>query len=307
MNRQDETNDTIERWIADLPPRAPDQVLETVLAELPSLSQQGRLRARLRRTLMSASLPLKLIGAAVIAVAIALVGLNVLPRSSGVGSVAPSPGSSAVPSASIRPSAIPYPLAGSLTSGTSYYIAAGLDTPARLTFTVPASGWAASNVFIDKHHDQTTQVALSTWIVSHVYADACKWEGSLVEAGTTVDELVTALMGQQGLDVSAPTDVVLGGFPAKRVEVTVEADVDGAACDRAFLRVWPVAGPDETGGLTTAEGTTHVVYAVDVDGNRVAVVATHQLDASEKDRAELEQLVTSIRIDPPTTTSSPSP
>jgi len=306
MNRQDKTNDIIERWIADLPPRAPDRVLETVLADLPSLSQQGRLSARLRRTLMPASLPLKLVGAVVIAVAIALVALNVLPRSSGVGSVSPAPDSTA-PTDSVGPSAIPYPLTGALTPGTSYYFDEAFDVPGRFTFTVPAPGWVANHAFVDKHHDQTTQVALSTWVVSHVYADACKWEGALVEAGTTVDELVTALTGQQGLDVSPPTDVVLGGFPAKRVEVTVEADVDGAACDGAFLRVWPVAGPDETGGLATAEGTTHVVYAVDVDGNRLAVVATRQPDASEEDRAELEEMVASIRIDPPATTASPSP
>jgi hypothetical protein len=306
MNRRDTTNDIIERWVADLPRRAPDRILESVLAELPGLSQQGRRRARLRRILLPASLPLKLAGAALIAVAVAVAGLN-LPRMPGVGGDNPSPDATASPTASVGSSALPFPLTGALTAGTSYYIEEGPDTPGRFTFTVPAPGWSANYVFIDKQDNLTSQVALSTWIVSHVYADACDWEGTLVEAGTTVDELVTALTGQQGLDVSAPTDAVVGGFPAKRVEVTVEADVEAAACDRALLRVWPVAGPDETGGLPTSEGTTHAVYAVDVDGKRLAVVATQRADASEEDVVELQEMVDSIRIDRPTATSSPSP
>lgn len=91
MNREHPTDHTIERWVADLPRRAPDRILQAVLAELPTLSQQGRRRARLRRTLMTTSLPLRLAGAAVIAVAVAVIGLNLLPPSPGSGGVPQSP------------------------------------------------------------------------------------------------------------------------------------------------------------------------------------------------------------------------
>ena len=220
----------------------------------------------------------------------------------------PSSPAVATPASSPSPStsAIPYPLEGPLMPGGTYFIEEGLETPGRLTFTVPAPGWSANYVAIDKHHDEPNWVGLSTWIVTHVYADACQWQGTLVDAGETVDELTNALTDQRGRDVSAPTDVELGGFPAKRVEMTVEADLDVATCDMEVLRTWPGAGPDESQGLAAGPGVTDVVYVVDVDGKRLAVVAAHTAESSEQDRAELDDLVNSITIDHPKGGPSPT-
>jgi dipeptidyl aminopeptidase/acylaminoacyl peptidase len=115
MNHEYPTDHTIESWVADLPGRAPDRILQTVLGELPTLSQQGRLRARLRRILMTTSLPMKLAGAAVITVAATAIGVNLL-RSPGVGGVLPSPApTAAAPEASSHPSSAPWaPPAGEI-------------------------------------------------------------------------------------------------------------------------------------------------------------------------------------------------
>lgn len=234
-------------------------------------------------------------------------GATQSPQPSAPAAATPSPSRSAIATPVPSTSPIPYPLEGPLTPGRTYYIEEGLDTPGRLTFTVPAPGWSASHVFIDKHHDQPTQVGLSTWIISHVYADVCQWQGNLVDAGETVEDLVSVLADQKGQDVSAQTDVELGGYPAKRIDMTVEGDLDVTTCDMDFLRVWPGAGPDETQGLATAPGITDVMYIVDVDGKRLALVATHHEASSEADLAELDQLIASIRIDPPSEASSPSP
>ena len=48
------------------------------------------------------------------------------------------------------------------------------------------------------------------------------------------------------------------------------------------------------------------MYIVDVDGSRLALVGIYREDSSEADLAELEELVASIRIDPPSRGSSPS-
>ena len=173
--------------------------------------------------------------------------------------------------------------------------------------TVPALGWATQDGFVTKNHDQANEVALVTWIVSHVYADICHWRGSLIDVRTTPDKLASALASQKGRDVSQPTDVTLGGFPAKRIEMTVPASVDPATCDDKVLRAWPDAGPDESGGLPLGVGSTDVVYVVDVDGHPLAVVARHMGAASSQDLADLEAIVSSIRIEHPAATASPAP
>ncbi len=214
--------------------------------------------------------------------------------------------------------AVPLPSTGSLDPG-SYYISDGRVTPGRFTFTVPA-GWETEEAFVTKDLDPSTSVSardvmLVTWIVSHVYADICDWEGTMVDVGGTVGfslptvvQLADALVAQKGRVASAPADVMLGGFPAKRIELTVPADLDITACDGGIIRFWPDTGGSESGGLCCAPaGSTDVVYVVDVDGNTFVVVARHTAASSAEDRAELDAIVASIQIDHPATSSSAAP
>ena len=136
---------------------------------------------------------------------------------------------------------------------------------------------------------------LVTWIVSHVYADSCNWMGTSVDVGgaagftvPTADQLANALVAQRGRIASPPTDVTVGGFPAKRIELTIPADLDiSATCDSGYMRFWPETGGSESGGLCcSAAGSTDVVYVVDVDGNTFAVVARHTATSSAQDRAD---------------------
>jgi hypothetical protein len=196
---------------------------------------------------------------------------------------------------------------GNLDPGT-YSIPAGEITPGRFTFTVP-TGWSTDQGFVRKR-DAVHELLLVTWIVTHAYTDICHWNGALVDAGTTPDELVSILV-EQGRTASAVTDVDLGGFPAKRVELTVPADLDVTTCDSGatggFIRFWPDPGPDESGGLCcSAVGSTDVVYVVDVAGRRFVVVARHEPGSAAEDLAELEAIVDSIRIDAPPPGPSPS-
>ena len=74
----------------------------------------------------------------------------------------------------------------------------------------PAAGWEG-------------EVGFETWILTHVFSDACH-HTTLVDAGTTVEELTTALLAQQGLVTSGPTDVTIAGYPGQHIEVTVPAE-----------------------------------------------------------------------------------
>ncbi len=239
--------------------------------------------------------------AAAAVVAVAVIGVNLLPgQGPGVGQGStPSPTPTASPSPS--PVAQLLPESGSLDSGTYYIAGRNFVAAERFTFTVP-DGWATDeNGFITKSGDEPGEVFLTTWILSHVFNDACQWEGyrNLVDVGQTVDELVSALEDQEARQASAPTDVMIGGFPATRIELTVPADLDTETCTNGNLRYWPGAGPDMGSGLCcNPPGNTDVLYVVDIDGRRLVVVARYYPESSPEDRAELQAIVDSIRIDP---------
>jgi hypothetical protein len=84
----------------------------------------------------------------------------------------------------------------------------------------------------------------------------------MIDVGTTVVQLADALVAQKGRVASAPTDVMLGGFPAKKIELTVPADLDTTACDGGVIRFWPDAGGNESGGLCCS---TPIVESIRID------------------------------------------
>jgi hypothetical protein len=247
--------------------------------------------------------------AAAAVVAVAVVGFNLLPRASNGG-----PGASTTPAPTPSPSPSLLPATGALDPG-AYYSPAGPDITARFSFTVPA-GWSTKDGFIYKDRGSVApvfapgagpgDVAFFTWVVSHIYGDACHWQGSLVDAGSTVDELVSVLSAQKGRVASTPTDVMLGGLTAKQIELTTPSDLDLSTCDRSVVSFWPDPGPDVTGGLCCSPaGSTDVVYVLDVAGSRLVVVARHQADSTPADIAELEAAIASIKLE--VQASSPSP
>lgn len=234
------------------------------------------------------------IAVAAVAIVIAtVVGINLLPSNGQFGGPGPSP--SASPTASVAP--LPRWAAVSLSAGTYYIEDRAITQASRLIFTVP-EGWTSDEAFLYKDRTDPGEVMLVTWVVSHIYGDVCRWQGTLVDVGTTVDELAGALV-QRGRTASAPSDVTLAGFPARRVDLTVPADLDLATCDNGVLRYWPDPGPNESGGLCCGRpGHTDAVYIVDVAGNRLVVVARHYPASSAENLVELQGIVDSIQIEP---------
>ena len=83
------------------------------------------------------------------------------------------------------------------------------------------------------------EVAFGWWEVANVFADPCHWKDSLADppVGPTVDDLATAFLGAgRTRRVRIRRDVVLGGLPAKRIELSVPADLDVATCDEGVYR-----------------------------------------------------------------------
>jgi hypothetical protein len=139
---------------------------------------------------------------------------------------------------------------------------------------------------------------MATWVVTHVYADSCQWQGTLREV-RSVPDLITALAAQTGHATTGPSEVSLGGYPATSFEFSVPADFDVSACDSAFIRLWPDAGPNEDFGLPIVPGQTTTVYVVDLDGQAQLIVAARKDDSATGDVAELDQVIQSIRFEAP--------
>jgi hypothetical protein len=311
----------IRTYLEDGPTELPDHSYDAVRATIDHTRQRA-VFGPWREPDMSKFMPFA-IGAAAVLIVAAVVGINLVP-SGGVGAPGVSPTPSAIPSA-VPPSAPPLPgpsptvalspspgstpsstlgarilpINGELEPGTYFISRPGVVNAERLWFTVPA-GWATEDYgFVAKHRDTPGEVLFVTWVVTHVFSDVCQWEGSLVEAGTTVDSLVTALSEQEGLEASEPTDTTVGGFPAKRIELTVPAHLDTSTCSSGNLHYWPGPGPDMDSGMCcNRPGNTDAIYVVDVNGSREVIVARHHPDSSPESIAELQSIIDSITIEP---------
>jgi hypothetical protein len=262
-----------------------------------------------RRPLMKRKLEAILIAVLVIAGCDAAQGI----ATGAVASASPAPAPTASPMTS--PAAVTSPAASAgvtefpgysdeVAPGT-YVWRAGAATPADIAFTIP-SGWQSRYAIPHKDRGGPGEIAVGNWIIANVYADPCHWQGSLLKPaiGPTVDDLAAALVAQKGRDATAPTDVTLGGYPAKRVELSIPADLDRAACDEGAIRTW--VAPGESGDAWTPDpedlgmhpGQVDVVYIIDIEGDRLIIDTWHMPGTSAADLAELESILASLRIEP---------
>jgi hypothetical protein len=255
---------------------------------------------------MNSAFKVILAAAAVIAVVVA--GISLLPRNDaavgGPSPASPSAGPSTGLSASASPAVSEFPGVSDDVPPGIYLWSAGAATPADVTFTIPA-GWTSRFGIPNKDRGGPGEIAVGNWMIANVYTDPCQWQGSLLDppVGPTIDDLATALAAQKDRSATAPTDVMLGGYPAKRVELSIPADLDPASCDNGVIRTWAAPGEDttlnnDTQNLGMHPGQLNVTYIVDVDGERLVIDTWHMPGASAADLAELDGILASMRIAP---------
>jgi hypothetical protein len=315
MSVREDSDQAIAAWLRDeARDGAPERLLASTRDRLEHTHQRRPLWPAWRFSTMTT--PVRVAAVAAIIVIAVAAGLLILPRLSGPGtlpsgSASPpqSPPGSAAAASSLTASPMPYVEPTMLTSGT-YVIASGGGNPG-YTFTVP-DGWESRFVVLWKDRGSPGEVAFGHWTVDNVFADPCQWQGSLLEppVGPTAADLATALEHQFGRNASAPTDVVFGGYPAKRLELSIPADLDVAACDSdairsaGLYRMWLSAGEAASGfdfpfvPEEMLRGRIDVLYIVDVDGHRLVIDAWHLPGATAANVAELESAVASIQIQP---------
>jgi hypothetical protein len=246
--------------------------------------------------------------AAAVVVAVAVAGYNLLPASSGVGggpAASPSPSPTASPTLEPSPSPTPvaavFPPQGELAVGVRHALTGG-GVP--YTISVPTSGWVSNGAWgIDKAAgvgpDGAGFILWPDGAPIGVYADPC----THVQAppiGASAANLAAAVAALPGTDlVSGPTDVTVGGYPAKLVVLTfgerADCNADGKlGADEFYL--WYAAGADNA-RYASELGSTIRVWIIDVDGAIVWIDGETYKGAGPEPAQQIQQIIDSIRFE----------
>jgi len=302
-------------WLEPGPDEAPERVVAAVLLAAETTPQVRRPFLRSFRR----SFPMnRLLIAAIVAVLVAVVGGSILltrgdepnvggPNVTTAPTETPSPTPSPSPTATPRPTATPVvdariPEDGTMQPGS--YVTHGWPTPdATLTLrlTVPAGwhGFGDGTIFPDGADGTALQFINS---VTTLNSDLCHWKGKKgeVDVGTTVDDLVAALVAQTKYEVSEPVDVSIGGYDGKRVDVVFPAELfrergssEAPGCDEGVTRLFGDGGiygqaPDE-------QWQTNIL---DVEGTRFVIIVQDDPDRTAADLAATAAVVDSMVIEP---------
>lgn len=218
------------------------------------------------------------------------------------------------PSPGVPPSPSPSPIAAfdgdaPLTPGATYfYDGAWFEGSPRYLFTVPGTDWSTrSDTNFGKYlaADDGGEILVTPWKPDNLNNDPCKYlSGGQVDppVGPSVDDLVSALVTQAAGYASTPSDVTIGGYTGKRIELSLPDGLDIGSCEGQQYWRWTERG-SQGGGHVYLDGQRDILYVLDLDGLRAVIAVIYQEGTSEADLAEVDDLVASIRFEWP----SPSP
>jgi hypothetical protein len=166
-----------------------------------------------------------------------------------------------------------------------------LNASHTITIDIPEGyvSFAESIVFKDG-----AEAGLGLWGVGWIFDDACQWRGTASPTSST-DDVVAALLGEKGLRVSTPTAATIDGYAGTYLEVTVASQAALDRCDARHFSAFALAheGPKGRRHLESV-GEPELLWILDVDGHPLVIDAF----GTEQERAELEQMVASIQIEP---------
>ena len=323
MTTEQDLERTLSSWLQDVPPHS-DRARRAVLSQIGMTHQRSR-SGGLRRSVRSGHLssdarrqgstlaqrPLlpatALGGLAMVAFLVAGSLLGSAGRSPSLGGVGGAPATTvAQPTATPEPS-VPMPSAGDIDPAALTHVVTvdGFS----FSFRVPAPrltiGWDTFGDLLVSKSIAGPQgaEAIVFWAGFPDGADADPCINAPIEQWTAADVAV-GIATAPGIEVvSGPTDVTVGGYPAKHVVVVVRED---EGCDPGFFYNWKA----QTGGtlwVTTELGDTIRVWIVDVGGRLLFIAGeTHRdltpgVALTDVQQAQLEQeiqqIVDSIRFD----------
>jgi len=302
MSTERDTTRIVRSWLEGGVTVLPDRVLDTVLDQLPATPQRRASWPARRIADMNTFAKLAIATAAVVAVAV--VGLSFLNSgsTSGVGgtpaspspSPSPSPSRSPSPSPSPSPAAVVFPPTGELAVDVRHTMTRG---GVQFSFSVPTPGWTSNGDWgLDKGQGIVPEGAgFIFWddAATGVFTDPCAGTKG-PDLGASVPDLAAAVAAVPGTDlVSGPTDVTVGGKPAKQVVLTIRDDI---ACDAQSFYLWYGPG-SENARYASAVGSTIRTWIIDVDGKVVWIDGETYKGAGPGPGQEIQQVIDSIQFE----------
>jgi hypothetical protein len=285
MSTDRDVTRTVRSWLEEGVTTLPDRVLDDVLDQIPTTRQRRTTWWPARRLAhMNTAAKFGLAAAAVVVAAV--LGFTYL--------VAPNVGGPGIDDPSPTPTATPQPL-GDQPLDPGPVIATGFGASESVTFrfTVPDGwiGFSGVGVLPVSGTEAPDGMGIGLGEVNAgLFSDPCRWIGSdEVPVGPTVDDLADAFAEQAAYGPVAPVDASLGGYSGKRVELRLPSDVE--SCDNGEFYPWV--------GSIFAQGPDNIwdVWILDVEGERIVVLATYFPGTSADDRAEQQAIVDSISIE----------
>lgn len=279
----------VRSWLHTDEHESADRVLDSVLVLLDA-TPQHRSRWPVRRFAQMNSYA-KLAIAAAAVVAVALVGINLLPpSSSSVGGAGPAASPSASPTPSASPSASTEAWhVGAY--GVGRYEATLEGVPFSFSFAVPSTHWSSYR-FSGMLETGTYPTANYAWIgmpSAHnrmVGTDPCAAKAKYI--GGDANDLAIAETKIPGTHATGPTDVTIGGVPAKLVVLTIDPDI--ACAPSSFM----LSG--EGMNYPNSLESTIQMWFFERDGKTYEVYSD-QAGNNQPLAQEIEQIVESIQFE----------
>jgi hypothetical protein len=198
-------------------------------------------------------------------------------------------------------------------AGTTQLIAG--PTPVGVTVNLP-TGWEAAgpSMYLKRPSAGPVGLSIGAYSIQHVNTFPCRWASQAytdtayphTAAGLAL--ALSAFWGQDPNQVpffsnstiapisSRPRPTTIGGHPALHVEVLIPSVLDFSRCDADQLVLWESADGSVRYGF--GPGEIDRLWVVDMNGAPVVIDAAMPLLASPSDRAELQAIVDSVRIEP---------
>ncbi len=290
MSTERDMTRIVRSWLRTDEHESADRVLDNVLALLDATPQRRSWWPARRIADMNTVAKLATAVAAVVVAAVVVV--NLMPGNGpGVG---PTPSPTAVPSPSPSFASSVFPPDGPLAAGRQSMTRGGV----RLSVNVPAGWQSGDGFFISKDVGVGPDGAsFLFWDRAPVgvYADPCAQHAGPVVGPTTADLAAAMTTIPDTTLVSGPTDVTVGGRPAKHVVLTVSEDVAcGVPGDEFYL--W-YADEEGAARYASALGATLSVWIVDVNGTRLSIDAESYKGAGPEIEQQIQTIIDSIQFE----------
>ena len=288
MSTERDVTRIVRSWLRTDEHDFPVDIVDDVLARLGATPQDRLIWPVRRYADMNTYAKLAIAAAAVVVVAFALTRL--LPAN-GVGGPLLTPSPAPTPTAT---AAAAFPPSGELAVGRHSITQEGVT----YTFNIATSGWVSNGVFgIDKSAEGfgPTGAGFIFWTDTPVgiFTDPCaQTKGPAL--GTSIGDLAAAVAAVPGAKlVGGPTDVTVGGHPAKLVVVNIPDDI---GCEPQTFYLWyaPSVGAAR---YATALGSTYRVWIIDVSGTTVWIDGETFKGAGPGPAQEIQEIVDSIQFE----------